>query len=69
MARAYTETAHMLNAPARAATVHEIRDYITTFDGHHRQLLGIFRKDDSALIDIPRELHRLGENASSWPTF
>jgi RimJ/RimL family protein N-acetyltransferase len=45
-------TARMLNAQARAASVQEIRDYIATFDGRDRHLLGIFQKDGGALIGI-----------------
>jgi RimJ/RimL family protein N-acetyltransferase len=45
-------TARMLNAEARPALVKDIRAYIATFDGHNRHLLGIFQKDDGALVGI-----------------
>lgn len=47
-----TATARMLNAPPRAAAVNDIREYIATFDGHNRHLLGIFQKDGGALVGI-----------------
>lgn len=45
-------TARMLNAPVRPAAVNDIRDYIATFDGHNRHLLGIFQKDGGQLVGI-----------------
>jgi RimJ/RimL family protein N-acetyltransferase len=48
----HSDTARMLNAPVRAAPVKDIRDYIATFDGHNRHLLGIFQKDGDQLVGI-----------------
>ncbi|MBI1214040.1 MAG: GNAT family N-acetyltransferase [Alphaproteobacteria bacterium] len=48
----HPDTARMLNAQARAASVEDIRTYIRSFDGHNRHLLGIFQKDGGALVGI-----------------
>ena len=48
----HPETARMLNARPGVAAVKEIRDYIATFDGHNKHLLGIFQKDGGALVGI-----------------
>jgi RimJ/RimL family protein N-acetyltransferase len=49
---ANADTARMLNAQARSATVDEIRHYVASFDGHNSHLLGIFEKEGGALIGI-----------------
>jgi RimJ/RimL family protein N-acetyltransferase len=48
----HSDTARMLNAPPRETSVAAIRDYIASFDGHNRHLLGIFQKDGGALVGI-----------------
>lgn len=48
----HPDTARMLNARASVASVKEIRDYIATFDGHNKHLLGIFQKDGGKLVGI-----------------
>ena len=48
----HSETARMLNSPARAASIKDIREYIATFDGHNRHLLGIVQKDTGLLVGI-----------------
>lgn len=48
----HPDTARMLNARASVAPVKEIRDYIATFDGHNKHLLGIFQKDGGKLVGI-----------------
>lgn len=44
--------ARMLNAPQRDISVEEIREYIAGFDGQSSHLLGIFDKENGALIGI-----------------
>ncbi|MFT3809323.1 MAG: hypothetical protein QM698_05345 [Micropepsaceae bacterium] len=44
--------AAMLNAPARARTPAQLRDYINLHDRRDRHLFGVFTKDDNRLIGI-----------------
>lgn len=48
--------ARMLNTAPRAMSMEQIQDYIGSFDGKSDHLLGIFEKDNGALIGI-RAVH------------